>query len=78
MVNLPGLGNVESPEALVAGESQARLVNEFRGVGDFMELSGMHGSPVPFEDIRGFGDWVQLQPDTQLAMENFNPATETF
>jgi hypothetical protein len=79
-VYLPGLGMVTSPEDLVAGESAARQANEFRGVGDFMELSGMQDA-VPFQDIRGmggFGDWVELQSGSAPAMEQFNPATETF
>jgi hypothetical protein len=79
-VYLPGLGMVTSPEDLVAGESAARQANEFRGVGDFMELSGMQDA-VPFQDIRGMGgfaDWVELQSGSAPAMEQFNPATETF
>jgi hypothetical protein len=36
-----GMGAVVSPEDLVAGESLARNVNEFSGMGDWMELSGL-------------------------------------
>lgn len=75
--SLPGLGVVTSPEELVAGESLARQVSAFHGVGDFMELSGM-GNAVPFQDLRGVGDWVEMSPDSTLAMENFAPAAETF
>ena len=79
-----GLGMVESPEALVAGESMAM---QMKGLGS----SG--GMPVPIEDIRGMGgmsdwmelsgmsgmgDWVEMAPDSSLVMSGFNPGSESF
>lgn len=82
-----GMGSVLSPEDLVAGESLARNVNEFSGVGDWMELSGLgNGRAVPLEDLRGYpgqyggglNDWVELQPSAPLVEAGFDPATESF
>jgi len=67
-----GLGMVTDPESLVAGESLARQTNEFHG------LQGSGGYPVPVEDIRGLGDWVELAQDSSLAMTGFSPGSESF
>ncbi len=88
-----GLGMVMSPEDLVAGESMARQVNEFSGLGS----SG--GAPVPLEDLRGYpgqygggmndwmelsgmgggmNDWVEIDPNANLVKAGFDPGTETF
>lgn len=86
-----GFGSVESPEDLVAGESLARQVNEFHGL-------GQGGHPVPIEDIRGMGDWmelsgypgqygggyggmgdwVEMEPQAPMVQQGFNPAVENF
>lgn len=88
-----GMGMVMSPEDLVSGESMARQVNEFSGLGS----SG--GAPVPLEDLRGYpgqygggmndwmelsgmgggmGDWVEIDPNANLVKSGFDPGTETF
>lgn len=85
----PGMGAVMSPEDLVAGESLARNVNEFSGMSDWMELSGLGssgGTPVPLEDLRGYpgqygggmNDWVEFQPSSGLVQAGFNPGAEAF
>jgi hypothetical protein len=88
-----GLGSVISPEDLVAGESLARNVNEFSGMGDWMELSGLGssgGAPIPMEDLRGYpgqygkgqvsgmGDWVELTSNNALVQAGFDPGVEAF
>jgi hypothetical protein len=84
-----GMGAVISPEDLVAGESLARNVNEFSGMGDWMELSGLGssgGAPVPMEDLRGYpgqygggmGDWVELTANNALVKAGFDPGVEAF
>jgi hypothetical protein len=84
-----GMGAVMSPEDLVAGESLARNVNEFSGMGDWMELSGMGssgGSPIPMEDLRGYpgqygggmGDWIEMGPNAELVQQGFAPGVEAF
>jgi hypothetical protein len=84
-----GMGAVVSPEDLVAGESLARNVNEFSGMGDWMELSGLGssgGAPIPMEDLRGYpgqygggmGDWVELTSDNALVKAGFDPGVEAF
>jgi hypothetical protein len=84
-----GMGAVISPEDLVAGESLARNVNEFSGMGDWMELSGLGssgGAPVPMEDLRGYpgqycggmGDWVELTSNNALVKAGFDPRVEAF
>jgi len=86
--------SVLSPEDLVAGESSARLTNEFHGMSDFLELSGMGssgGQPIPIEDLRGYpgwygggnsisgmGDYMELNPTAPLVTDGFNPGTENF
>ena len=88
------MGMVMSPEDLVAGESLARNVNEFSGMGgmggmnDWMELSGLGqgGTPVPLEDLRGYpgqygggmNDWVELNATSGIVEAGFNPGAETF
>ncbi len=79
-----GMGMVLSPEDLVSGESLARQVNEFSGVGS----SG--GSPIPLEDLRGYpgqyggggmgsmNDWVEFAPGSAMVEAGFNPGTEPF
>lgn len=98
MASEEGMGNygssVLSPEDLVAGESSARLTNEFHGMSDFLELSGMGssgGQPIPIEDLRGYpgwygggnsisgmGDYLELNPTAPLVTDGFNPGTENF
>lgn len=89
-----GMGAVDSNainEALIAGESFARSVSQFEGMGDWMELRGMGNGNfrVPYGDIRtgvgsypgqypGFGDWVEMQPGSQTAMQQWEPAMEAF
>lgn len=84
-----GMGSVESPEALVAGESLARNVNEFSGMNDWMELSGLGssgGAPVPMEDLRGYpgqygggmNDWVELDSMGAMVEAGFDPGTQAF
>jgi hypothetical protein len=84
-----GMGSVISPEDLVAGESLARNVNEFSGMNDWMELSGMGssgGAPVPMEDLRGYpgqygggmNDWVELTSNNALVKAGFDPGVEAF
>jgi hypothetical protein len=83
-----GMGSVMSPEDLVAGESLAREVNEFSGMNDWMELSGLGqgGAPVPMEDLRGYpgqygggmGDWVELGSNSKIVQQGFDPGAETF
>jgi len=71
-----GLGSVESPEALVEGESIARQMSEVGGMGDWMTLDGLGGmgQPIPIEDIRGMGeaggmgDWVEFDPGSPPAL----------
>jgi hypothetical protein len=84
-----GMGSVISPEDLVAGESLARNVNEFSGMNDWMELSGLGssgGAPIPMEDLRGYpgqyggglNDWVELTSDNALVKAGFDPGVEAF
>ena len=87
-----GMGSVISPEDLVAGESLARNVNEFSGMNDWMELSGLGssgGAPVPMEDLRGYpgqygggmggmNDWVELTSNNALVRAGFDPGVEAF
>lgn len=84
-----GMSGVVSPEELVAGESLARNVNEFSGMNDWMELSGLGssgGAPVPMEDLRGYpgqygggmNDWVELTSNNALVQAGFNPGAEGF
>ncbi len=85
----PGMGAIMSPEDLVAGESLARNVNEFSGMNDWMELSGLGssgGTPVPLEDFRGYpgeygggmNDWVEFNSGSGLVQAGFNPGAEAF
>lgn len=76
-----GMGRGLDPnEALIAGESFARSVSQFEGMGDFMELKGMGASPfaVPMRDLRGMGNWIELANGSELAQTTFDPAMETF
>jgi hypothetical protein len=88
-----GMGAVIDPETLVAGESLARNVNEFSGMGDWMELSGLGssgGAPIPMEDLRGYpggypgqyggglNDWVELTSNNELVKAGFDPGVEAF
>ena len=52
-----GMGGVTSNEALIAGESYARSMSQFEGMGDWLEMSGMGqgGSRIPMESILGKG-----------------------
>lgn len=75
VTGMGGLGAVDAGsinEALIAGESFARSVSQFngmgdwmelRGMGDWMELRGMGGNPrVPYADIRSPGQLLAGYP----------------
>ena len=74
------LGSVESPYDLVAGESAARMTNEFAGMGS----SG--GYPIPLEDLRGYpgqygggmNDWVEFGSQAAVSRDSLALTGETF
>lgn len=74
------LGVVTSPEELIAGESLARQIGNEGGMGQPIPIQDFRGTGdwMELSGMRGLGNWVEFQPDTGIAMEQFAPGVEAF